>query len=60
VKAWTDATVAAHWDAIERSGAELERCDGLHTGKLEALGYWWPAPELVRDSALRAALGRKG
>jgi|SRR5258706_10763611 len=44
VIARTEAAVAAHWDEIERLAGEIERCNGLYTEELRALGYWWPAP----------------
>jgi hypothetical protein len=56
VMAWTEATVAAHWDEIERLAAELERCNGLYTEELRALGYRRPAPAPARDSALSRSL----
>jgi hypothetical protein len=49
--------VTEHWEEIERLAMEIERCNGLYTEELEAMGYWRPAPEPVaRDSALARAL----
>jgi hypothetical protein len=54
----TEATIAAHWDEVERLATELERCNGLYTKELETLGYWWPAPMRGHPALSRALAGR--
>jgi hypothetical protein len=55
VIAFTESQLAAHWSEVEKLAGELERCNGLYTKELEALGYWWPTP-VHRNAALMAAL----